>query len=152
MADADQFDPRFDPAYQRGFEGEAEPMPRAATVAPAARPAVEQPLEVIERTPERAPAERSRRAAPEPDEDAAGSRRNPFFIAVLIIAGLLILGGVLIFVRLPEWRAEVQGAAVVDYSTLEALQFGAPLMIALGIGTVIAVLLQAAKRWGRSDD
>lgn len=146
MADGDRFDPRFDPAYQRGFEGEAEPMPRAAPAAPVARPAVEQPLEVVERPVDRAPQERPRRAV-DPDDDAPGSRRNPFLIATLIVAGLLIAGGVLVFVRLPEWRAEVQGNAVVDYSTLEALQFGAPLMLALGIGTVIAVLLQAAKGW-----
>lgn len=149
MADGDRFDPRFDPAFQRGFEGEAEPMPRVAATAPPARPAVEQPLEVVERPAERVLSERPRRAAVDPEDDAPSSRRNPFLIATLIIAGLLIIGGVLIFVRLPEWRAEVQGNAVVDYSTLEALQFGAPLMLALGIGTVIAVLLQAAKSWRR---
>ncbi len=63
---------------------------------------------------DRAPSRAAPPGSPGAEEDAVGSRCNPFLIAALIIAGLLVIGGVLIFVRLPEWRAEVQGAAVVD--------------------------------------
>lgn len=150
MADADRFDPRFDPAFQRGFEGEAEPVSRPAAFTPEARPVVEQPREVVERVVETDSVERAARRAPErrPEAlDAAPQRRNPFLIAALVIAGLLIVGGILIFARLPEWRAIVQGEAVVDFAILQTLYFAAPLMVTLGVATIIAVLLIAAVRW-----
>lgn len=150
MADGDRFDPRFDPAFQRGFEGEAEPVSRPAVFTPEARPAVEQPRDVVERTVDVAPGERPARRAPErrvETVDAPPQRRNPFLIAALVIAGLLIVGGVLLLARLPEWRAIVQGEAVVDFAILQTLYFAAPLMVALGIATIIAVLLISAVRW-----
>lgn len=160
MADGDRFDPRFDPAFQRGFEGEAPPA-AAAVQAPPARPAVEQPLDVVERTTDPEAADRPQRrrqpgartATPErTDEDAPAQRRNPFYIAAIVIAGLLVIGGILIFARLPEWRATVQGDSRVDYATLEVLYFAAPLMVMVGVGTVLALLILVGSRWRRAYD
>lgn len=156
MADGDRFDPRFDPAFQRGFEPDA-PVAPAPAAAPKARPAVEPPLEVVDRradrtdpdTQPRAPRRSSPVARRDEDEDAAPSRRNPFLIAVLAIAVLLIVGSSLVFARLPEWRAAVQGDAVVDFATLEVAYFAVPLLFTLALASIIAVLLIAATRWRR---
>ncbi len=161
MADGDRFDPRFDPAFQRGFEGEAPPtVPASSVEAPPARPAVEQPRDVVERpdpdaaerAPRRRPPGTGRAATVSATDDAPSQRRNPFLIAAVVIAGLLIVGGVLIFARLPEWRATVQGDALVDFATLQVLYFASPLMVILGIATIIALLILAGSRWRRPYD
>lgn len=150
MADGDRFDPRFDPAFQRGYEDEAA-APAVAS-APQGRPAVEQPRQPVERPTEPERVDRPRRThavAEPPHEDAPSQRRNPFVIAAIVIAGLLIVGSILLFARLPEWRGTVQGDAVVDYATLEVLYFATPLLFIAGIGIIVAVLLYAAARWRR---
>lgn len=156
MADGDRFDPRFDPAFQRGYD-EAEPppapvVPASVGPAPVGRPAVEQPRGTAERPVEPALSERPHRphVTPHDGHEDAPARRNPFLIALIVIAVLLIVVSILLFARLPEWRGTVQGDAVMDYATLEVLYFATPLLFVTGLGVIVAVLLFAASRWRRS--
>jgi hypothetical protein len=175
MAD-DGYDPRFDPAFQRGFEGETVYPPRQAPAAPSrhdarqapermvapmpeflrVRPRAEQPPNAIDEEYRSAPA----RAVREPEPHAAAVplppppplRSNPFLIAALVIAIALIGAGVLIGSRIDLWYDDVSGDGP-GFGLLNMLQVGAPLAICLGIATVIAVLIILALRWrGRPDD
>jgi hypothetical protein len=180
MAD-DGYDPRFDPAFQRGFEGETALSPRQAQTAPATSAS----RSVISPPPGLAPAEqqaqvfsqaqgrdhgqpparqgeglRPRSPHVEPERDApdrlapapAPLRSNPFLIAVLVLAIALIGAGVLIGSRIDLWYDDVSPDGP-GFGLLNMLQFGAPLAIILGLATVIAVLVILALRWrGRPED
>ncbi len=178
MAD-DGYDPRFDPAFQRGFEGDTAFPPRQAPSRPApaaeriAPPPVVAPGEQQARVfadaqaqsraqvrtaqdpyAEDAPPVR-RRSDAEPierfDTPQAPLRTNPFLIALLLIAIALIGGGLLIGSRLDAWYDDAPNGP--GFFVLYSLQYGVPLAIAVGIATVIGVLFVFALRWrGRSDD
>ena len=174
MAD-EGYDPRFDPAFQRGFEGETAFPPRQVpanqrTSRQAAIPAPERivapiPAELRPRTsgerPTRLSDDEYRASAPqrvefefEPRVDLppVPLRSNPFLIAVLVIAVALIGAGVLIGSRIDSWYDDVSPDGP-GFGLLNMLQFGAPLAIILGVATVIAVLVILALRWrGRSED
>ena len=176
MAD-DGYDPRFDPAFQRGFEGETSFPPRQvpssrATSRPAAipaperiiapmppglgtRPNAQQPVRRVD-DEFRPPAQRELLEHYEHLERAEVApvplRSNPFLIAVLVIAVALIGAGVLIGSRIDLWYNDVSPDGP-GFGLLNMLQFGAPLAIMLGIATVLAVLVILALRWrGRSED
>jgi hypothetical protein len=172
MAD-DGYDPRFDPAFQRGFDGETAFPPRQTTAAPSrhdARPAPERmiapiPDELRPRPRGEQPArpqENEYRSVPpraEFEREAPPElppppplRSNPFLIAVLVLAVALIGSGVLIGSRIDLWYDDVSPDGP-GFGLLNMLQFGAPLAIILGLATVIAVLVILALRWrGRSED
>jgi hypothetical protein len=176
MAD-EGYDPRFDPAFQRGFEGETAFPPRQVPAsAPSRQAAIPAPDRIVAPMPAelrpRSQAERQaeRQARPaddeyrpvtqraalefEPQADVAPVplRSNPFLIAVLVIAVALIGAGVLIGSRIDLWYDDVSADAP-GFGLLNMLQIGAPLAISLGLATIIAVLVILALRWrGRSED
>ena len=169
----DGYDPRFDPAFQRGFEGETAYPPRQVTSPPPsrhdARPAPERmiapiPDELRARPRGQQPSRPSideYRPAPQhvvfdsevqAEPGPAPLRSNPFLIAVLVLAVALIGAGVLIGSRIDLWYDDVSPDGP-GFGLLNMLQFGAPLAIMLGIATVIAVLVILALRWrGRPED
>ena len=177
MAD-EGYDPRFDPAFQSGFEGETSFPPRQASTPVTSRqsaiPAPERmiapmPAEIRPRTQAepttrraddefRPPAQRGL-IGREPAEYVERAelppvplRSNPFLIAVLVIAVALIGAGVLIGSRIDLWYDDVSPDGP-GFGLLNMLQFGAPLAIILGIATVVAVLVILALRWrGRPED
>lgn len=150
-------DPRFDPAFQRGFEGSVtvsrrRPSPGTPLVAPAqdratsvsapARPAAvirppESPLEapVIAQT------------EPEVEEEVVPRGANPFVIGLWVIAAVLVAGGV--------WGIQWARAAYltealttnVDFVLVEIVRVAAPAAIGLGLATVIGLLFLGAIRW-----
>ena len=174
MADKEvpEFDPRFDPAFQRGFDGPvgrrsasgAEASTgylrgtRPATIqAPAA---LNQPLEparpkewenflgagqagAVPNVGE--PAAASAREDDEPVETVRG--RNPFLIALLIISVLLVGGGIgaLQWLRAKFLAPDI--ATDLDFVTLQASTVGAAIVVGLGLATAIGVLFVYAVRW-----
>ena len=175
MAD-EGYDPRFDPAFQRGFEGETAFPPRQVPAnAPSSQSAIPAPDRIVAPIPAelrpRVHGDRPTRPADdeyrstaqraaleyEPHVEVAVAplvplRSNPFLIAVLVIAIALIGAGVLIGSRIDLWYDDVSADAP-GFGLLNMLQFGAPLAIILGLATVIAVLVILALRWrGRSED
>jgi len=158
--DASKIDPRFDPAFQRGFDGPVDAVPparresllpspaRPVTTAPtaAARGAVaasavssaapDAPRELVEPTTELDPAPR---------------RPNPFLVALLVIAAALIVGGFYLVARLNELFTRSQNTGNWgDYIAVQVLTIAAPVLGILGVATAIGVVFIYAVRWGRT--
>lgn len=152
MSDDRDFDPRFDPAYQRGYEGVVDAAPRSNR--PAATPAA--PAVVPE--PIGAP---PASATPQPDEvlhtqvddfvEAAPSRPNPFLIALIVLSVALVGGGLYLVVKMRDLFADTQSSTNFDFVTLQVLIGAAPIAIGLGVATALGVLFIYAVRWGRVD-
>ncbi|HEX4444395.1 MAG TPA: hypothetical protein VHZ81_12535 [Galbitalea sp.] len=172
-----EVDPRFDPAFQRGFdptipitESVPEPVERRAAAAPptatrAPAPA-RQPIPAAEPV---APAKPVARAAapltaPTPVVEAADSSasddepvaeiapetapsRNPFLLFLGIIAVALIATGIWLFVRSGDAFNSKVVRSQGDYMSLTATINMAPFIALLGAATVIGVLFVFAAKY-----
>lgn len=169
---SDDFDPRFDPAFQRGYDGtaDAERSPaRTATSAAAPRAHPAQPDAVSQPYFQRQPIARSQPVAqPQPvdaqprvvaqdgtatsfDEFVETARRpNPFLVALVLLSVALVGGGLYLVMRLPGLAADAQSSEAIDFATLQVLVEAAPIAISLGVATAAGVLFVFATRWDRS--
>ena len=170
MSDDDgaAIDPRYDPAFQRGFDGEVATGPRgqstlrrtaAVNPAPARLPAaqveevapapVERPehLPTLAVSPEASAApivETTPVAVTTPRELA----RNPFIIALAALAAVLILSGAI-------WAYEGFATIVknggtrneVEFWAAQTMSFGAPLAIVVGLGVAAVLLVLFGRSW-----
>lgn len=164
-------DPRYDPAFQRGFDGEVATGPRgqstlrrtaAVNPAPARMPA--HPVEVVEplttQEPEPLPtlAPLSETSGAMPADVALAAVvtpreliRNPFMIALATLGALLILVGSI-------WAYEGFAAIVknggtrneVEFWAAQTMSFGAPLAIVVGLAVAAVLLVLFARSWQRS--
>ena len=182
MSDDDgaAIDPRYDPAFQRGFSGEVQTgahgqsaLRRTAAVNPApARPAPQRtedsrfaprPTAFLDGPPSAEPEVGV--VAPVPDADAVvGSRaevavtatprqlaRNPFVIALAALAVVLILAGAI-------WAYEGFATIVknggtrneVEFWAAQTMSFGAPLAIVVGLSVVAVLLVLFGRAWQRA--
>jgi len=159
MADEQKVDPRYDPAFQRGFEGSvtsavrSRPVQRPASVAPAPYrapvPAVAEDAVPPDEAAEVVP---TPDAVPEPAGNAVPRRlsRNPFLIALTLLGAIMTIGGVAWANQARMLVATRGGAATdLDYWFLQASVVGAPLTIVAGIGIIAGVLFIAAIAWNR---
>ena len=166
--DGAAIDPRYDPAFQRGFEGEVQTgahgqstLRRTAAVNPAPARPTPQRAEESRFAPrsdgaELAPVAEngvgalvSDIASPSPVEPAAQAHvttprelaRNPFVIALAVLAVVLVLAGAI-------WAYEGFATIVtnggtrneVEFWAAQTMSFGAPLAIVGGLA-VVAMLL-----------
>ena len=140
----DEFDPRFDPAFQRGFDGEGlrapsrpvDPVPTAPPIGLPPTPA--SAGETVPTSPHTADAEA---------DDDHQPRRNPFLIALAVVSVALVVAGVWI---IQIARAPFDGpnaAANVDFVFLQILGGLAPAAIALGVATAIGIVFVLAVDW-----
>lgn len=164
MTDDDQqVDPRYDPAFQRGFEGQVTSglrtrtaVRRSALVTPAPYRTGE-PEAAVEAygVEEAAPTRTGADVEPEPAPDyvpvrAIGMRelgRNPFLITLVVLGVALTIGGI-------AWANQARQTVVdlateLDYWYLQASVVGAPLTIITGIAVLAGVLFVAAAAWNR---
>jgi hypothetical protein len=145
--DRSGFDPRFDPAFQRGYDGPTMVPPTVEARTPAPARGIVEPEREQHREPEPAiPA-----AAPIEDEaleEEQGRRLNPFLVALGVVSIVLIIGGIYLISRVDALFTEV--SSDVSYATIQALVNGPPIAIALGIATGIGVLFIYAVRWKRT--
>lgn len=165
MTDEQRVDPRYDPAFQRGFEGTVSSTVRAraavrrdAIVSPAPFRSAEAEPEVDDQGVEAAaPALASTDETFEPPELVPVNRslgreffRNPFVVLLVLLGGGMIIGG---SVWANQGRALVAargGASTeLDYWFLQATVTSAPLTILAGIGILAGVLFLAAAFWNR---
>lgn len=164
MTDDDQrVDPRYDPAFQRGFEGQVTSglrartsVRRSALVSPAPYRSGGQEPEVEENGVQEAGQTRTgadAEPAPPPEQvsvQSAGVRnlgRNPFLIALVVLGLTLTIAGI---VWANQARATVTDLATeLDYWFLQASVVGAPLTIVAGIAVLAGVLFVAAVAWNR---
>lgn len=145
-AKSDEFDPRFDPAFQRGFDG--QPV-RAAQARPTAEPAPAAPP--IGLPPTTTAGDDALRSTSQSADAAAATdlprRPNPFLVALAIVSVALVAVGVWI---IQVARAPFDGnnaAANVDFVFLQILGGLAPAAIALGVATAIGVVFVYAVDW-----
>jgi len=171
--DASKFDPRFDPAFQRGYDG---PPPAVAPQRTLRRSRSDSPPEPIGLPPKYSAVEQpvfgerpSELLQPEVSSRRADDRvarelleleleledaprgRNPFLVTLAIIGVLLILGSIAFMMNLEGLieKATMQGSQTIFYY-MQAILYGAPLLMTLGLATLIGVLFVYAVRWKRS--
>jgi hypothetical protein len=173
MAEQPEIDPRYDPAFQRGYDGAVATGSRAdaatrraaphvtsalqrTVVQPAAaRPAVEPLAQVIgappvATEPDAAPAA----SVPAVVQVAAPALRppwtNPFAIAVAIV-GIAVLGaGVWLLQETYQLTQSESGfQSQTDYWFLQWGMIGGPIFTGLGIAILVAVLVLCAAYWSR---
>ena len=173
MSDDDgaAIDPRYDPAFQRGFDGEVATGPRgqstlrrtaAVNPAPARLPAqrveefepasVEQlaALPTLALSPEVAGAPFVE-AAPAATTTPRELARNPFVIALAALGAVLIVAGAV-------WAYEGFATIVknggtrneVEFWGAQTMSFGAPLAIVVGLGIAAVLLVLFGRSWQRS--
>ena len=159
MSDNRDFDPRFNPAFQRGYEGVAEtPAPATRPVItppPTSRPATTPPvgrtttpsLGRVEPEPLARPSRDFDFTEVEIERDAPRSR-NPFIIVLAVIAVVVTGAGLVLFSRLGAIFADTQSSAGFDYVSFQVLVIAAPLLVCLGLATGIGLLFVLAVRWG----
>jgi hypothetical protein len=168
-------DPRFDPAFQRGFDPSVPieeyvppPLPRtparapvataakapvatAATVpvAPAATLQVKpiDPEVVVESDLASDPADADEREV-EADTETSPSR-NPFLLLLGIIAVALVAAGIWLFVRSGGAFNSAEVRSQGDYMSLDATIHTAPFIALLGAATAIGVLFVFAAKYQR---
>jgi uncharacterized membrane protein YidH (DUF202 family) len=160
-------DPRFDPAFQRGFDQSIpidefvpDPQPRkTATPAPVLAPVAEPKKVVVAPSPV-AQIPESGAAVAEDDEsseaavetvvetDADSSpSRNPFLLFLVIIAIALVAAGIWLFVRSGDAFNSREVRSQGDYMSLDATIHMAPFIALLGAATAIGVLFVFASKW-----
>ncbi len=168
MSEHRNVDPRFDPAFQRGYQPAPQAPapaagpwrltpsddaldlgvdpaygPAAAEVAPAATAVASRPATgLIAQADPKINAER----IDEEPEEGASRRPNPFLIALAAVSVLLIGGGFSMFARIAELYSN-EATSPFDWATAQSLTVAAPMLIALGVATAIGVLFVFAVRW-----
>lgn len=179
--DPERVDPRYDPAFQRGYAGEvrmghrgesalrrtaavASAPDRAAAAAAAMPPATARsaqeasPVSGIPHAEVHAAGPASSR--PEaPDEpilisepsSARDVTRNPFYLAVAALAVLLIVGGAVWLNQGFAAIADDRTSTTVGYYAAMAMSFGAPLTIGIGVAIIAGLLFVLARGWRPHD-
>ena len=165
-----EIDPRFDPAFQRGFDPSIpieeyvpEPLPRRALI----RPPVPEPTPAAAPVPSDRPAPPPVTTAAEVDpptsaalQDAepeaasdlaleSSPSRNPFLLFLGIIAIALVAAGIWLFVRSGDAFNSKEVRSQGDYMSLTATIEMAPFIALLGGATAIGVLFFFAAKWRR---
>ncbi|HEX3678717.1 MAG TPA: hypothetical protein VHU90_03260 [Galbitalea sp.] len=169
-----EIDPRFDPAFQRGFDPSipieeyvpAQLPRKSATASHVAEPIPAPPVA----TPPVAPAKPmppQATAAPDPEAAAPGElpdadlepaadpaldsspSRNPFLLFLGIISIALVAAGIWLFVRSGDAFNSKEVRSQGDYMSLTATIDMAPFIALLGGATAIGVLFVFAARWRR---
>jgi hypothetical protein len=162
-----QFDPRFSAAFQRGFDAEAvveESVPeligRPRVTEPAARVVPVVPVREAAATVDVAAAltqEIGQHAElgamswldnTDADPDVRPSTaRNPFLLALGLVAVFLVAGGIGLFVASGGAFNSRDVRSQGDYMSLDALIHAAPFVALLGIATALGVLFVFAAKW-----
>lgn len=161
-----EVDPRFDPAFQRGFDQTIpieeylpDPLPRKTAAAPASAPPVVAPPiprlppappkdQPVPKTPEYIDVEVDAAPATEAEPDSSPSR-NPFLLFLGIISIALVAAGIWLFVRSGDAFNSRDVRSQGDYMSLDATIHMAPFIALLGGATAIGVLFVFASKWKR---
>lgn len=182
MSDTDGavIDPRYDPAFQRGFSGEVQTgahgqstLHRTAAVNPVASRPTSVPVDpapsaqaesLIGPPPADWTTAQGDRVAVSPESAVArylpeaapvvtprDLARNPFVIALAALAAVLVIAGAI-------WAYEGFAAIVknggtrneVEFWAAQTMSFGAPLAIIVGLGVVAVLLGMFGRSWRRS--
>ncbi|NEM92079.1 hypothetical protein [Galbitalea soli] len=91
---------------------------------------------------------------PEPQSSRVGAgpqpwTRNPFLLALAVIAVVLVVAGIGLFVRSGAAFNSADITSQGDYVTMTSLLQAAPIVVLLGVATAIGLLFVLAMRWGQ---
>jgi hypothetical protein len=162
-------DPRYDPAFQRGFDQTipveeyvpelllrktaSPPAPPAPVVAPPIVAHVPPPVQWVEATAIAAAADPDvvvgEPAAESESESDSNPTRNPFLLFLAIIAIALVAIGIWLFVRSGDAFNSREVRSQGDYMSLDATIHMAPFIALLGAATAIGVVFVFASKWKR---
>jgi hypothetical protein len=144
-------DPRFDPAFQRGFdpatpvrEREPAPLPRVATPAVPVAP----PDPVVPAAYEPSPATLDAEELPDSSLESHPGR-NPYLLVLGVVAVILVAVGVWLFVQSGAQFNSREVRSQGDYMSLDATIHMAPFISLLGAATAIGVVFVFAVKWRR---
>ena len=170
MNDRPTIDPRYDPAFQRGFTGEVETGQHPhgavrATHSPTQTPVQESPQRRVEPLADASVPPAYAVAPPEDDSDDAAVAddvevaeaparpltRNPFIRVLALLGAALVVAGV-------SWaitgRATMTESGALaserDYWFVQSALLGAPVTIAAGVLIIAGVLFMFAQAWSRA--
>jgi hypothetical protein len=145
-------DPRFDPAFQRGFEGAVTTTRRRPTIgtppvlpaqATAARPVISAPS-----APEpAAPQQESVLEETEVEADEPIRGVNPFVIVLWVVAVLLVIAGAYLTMWARTTFLTDSLSTNIDYVTIQIITYGSPLLVVLGLATGIGLMFLHAIAW-----
>jgi hypothetical protein len=157
--DSGDFDPRFDPAFQRGFDGTEprgrrqsradEPRGSSRSLSDDSRGSSRSLSDRSETSPPQPPAAPSAAPAEPAEHPEAPGGANPFVLALAVVSVALVAGGVWGVQAAREPFLRTDAAVDVDYSGLQMLMTFAPMSIALGLATAVGILFLYAVRWRR---
>jgi hypothetical protein len=169
MAEQPSIDPRYDPAFQRGFDGAVATGSRTDVAARRAAPHVTSALQrPVGDRPAASPRESIDTIIGLPPEPVAAADAvaapvvaaapvplrppwtNPFAIVVTLVGVAVLAVGVWLLqevTRITAGDGSLQSQT--DYVLLQWGIYGAPIALALGAAILVAVLLFCAVYWGR---
>lgn len=136
MSEKSDFDPRFDPAFQRGFAGDG----------PAVAAPIHEPVRSADPAPEGVVESRDLSTGDEPDP--ASLRGNPWVTALWIVGGVLVVGGVW-----AEWQATMLFAqsspsGATDFYVIPTVFSNlSPWFVGVGLLGLLAAVVLHAVRW-----
>lgn len=147
---ASDFDPRFDPAFQRGFEARrsmASPVAERFSQEEVQRPSVAPPARLVQPTLDRYDVEARGDEALSVGAAPFETRGNPWLRALWIVAGVFVAGGIATqFVA----QATLQGAsrsAIEFYVVPTVAAELSPWFLLTGLLAGVVALLLNAIRW-----
>ncbi|MGN6273092.1 MAG: hypothetical protein ACTHMQ_08370 [Protaetiibacter sp.] len=181
MAEQPEIDPRYDPAFQRGYDGAVATGSRSEAASRRTAPHVTSALQratvpsAAPRTsetgagfdgivtgsgaaPAQAPADATAVASASPVVQVAAPAlrapwTNPFAIAVTIVGiGVLGVGVWLLQETFQMTQSETGFQTQTDYWFMQWGMIAAPIFVALGIAILVSVLVMCAVYWGRRPD
>ena len=151
MTEKGRFDPRFNPAFQRGFDPSAQRAARAnQTPSLSADDVVygrSAPMEIP--APPPPPAEQAPDGAPDDEENQATRGHNPFVLALWLLFVVFIAGGIALLLGPASGFRDGSAATDSDLAVMLIAQVFGPCMIAVGLATLSGLLFWHAAEWKR---
>jgi hypothetical protein len=154
MSEEQRFDPRFNPAFQRGFDASAERIRRAngtpsltaeeVMYGRSARPDFAEPPPPPQETEDQVIP-----AVEVPSLEPPRDRRNPF-VWTLWLLGIVLTGGGMALLLGPTRVMLFSNTGTQDPPTIALLQTFfviAPALITVGLGTISGLLFWHAAAW-----
>jgi hypothetical protein len=152
---AKNFDPRYDPAFQPGYEGPDAVVGRSAVVQPVEtrRATVVDPVELV--TPRAliepagtSPAGRSLLSSPPPPAALIETRGNPWLLALWIVAAVFVVGGIAAQFAARSLLTSGNAAGAIDYYVVPYIMVElSPWFTLAGLFAGVAAIVLSAIRW-----
>lgn len=151
---AKNFDPRYDPAFQPGYEGPAPAAKRSSAVEPVSviepvetRP---EPRPLVEHRPpvEPTPTDWSLLSSPPPPPAYIETRGNPWLIALWVVCAVFVIGGVVAQFAAQSLLTGGNAGGAIDYYVVPYIMIElSPWFTLAGLFAGVAAIVLSAVRW-----